>query len=88
MNKNSKRVLGVVAAASLVLGAAATNAQAAKTITLVYQGPMTGPDGQTGTDEYYGVLTAIQIYNDSNPKVKVNVKSADDQGESANAGQI
>jgi branched-chain amino acid transport system substrate-binding protein len=80
MNKNSKRVLGVVAAASLVLGAAATNAQAAKTITLVYQGPMTGDDGQTGTDEYMGVLTAIQIYKDSNPAVKVNIKSADDQG--------
>jgi len=88
MNKNSKRVLGVVAASALVLGTALTNAQAAKTLTLVYQGPMTGPDGQTGVDEYMGVLTAIQIYNDSNPKVKVVVKSADDQGESANAGQI
>lgn len=88
MNKNSKRVLGVVAAASLVLGTAVTNAQAAKTLTLVYQGPMTGADGQTGQDEYLGVLTAIQMYNDSNPKVKVVVKSADDQGESANAGQI
>lgn len=88
MNKNTKRVLGVVAASALVLGAAVTNAQAAKTITLVYQGPMTGDDGQTGQDEYLGVLTAAQMYNDSNPKVKVIVKSADDQGGASGAGII
>ena len=89
MNKNTKRVLGVVAASALALGAVVTNAQAStKSVTLYYQGPLTGSDGQTGQDEYLGVQTAIQMYNDSNPAVKVTLKSADDQGGASGAGFV
>lgn len=90
MNKNSQRVLGVVAAAALVLGSVAlTTAQAAtKSVTLVYQGPLTGTDAQTGQDELLGAKTAVQVYNDSNPAVKVNLITADDQGDGAVAGTV
>lgn len=90
MNKNSKRVLGVVAAATLVAGSIAiTSAQAAvKSVTLVYQGPLTGTDAQTGQDEFLGAQTAVQIYNDSNPAVTVKLITADDQGDGAVAGTV
>ena len=90
MNKNSKRVLGAVAAVTLVLGTVAvTSAQAAtKTVTLVYQGPLTGTDAQTGQDEFLGAQTAVQMYNDTNPAVKVKLIQADDQGDGAVAGTV
>ncbi|MEI8065806.1 MAG: branched-chain amino acid ABC transporter substrate-binding protein [Actinomycetes bacterium] len=90
MNKNTKRVLGVVAAATLVAGSIAiTSAQAAvKSVTLVYQGPLTGTDAQTGQDEFLGAQTAVQIYNDSNPAVTVKLITADDQGDGAVAGTV
>jgi branched-chain amino acid transport system substrate-binding protein len=90
MNKNSKRVLGVVAAATLVAGSIAiTSAQAAvKSVTLVYQGPLTGTDAQTGQDEFLGAQTAVQMYNDSNPAVTVKLITADDQGDGAVAGTV
>ena len=89
MNKNPKRILGVVGAVVLSVGTLATTTQAAvKSLTLYYQGPLTGSDGATGQDEYLGVLTAAQIYNDSNPAVKVVIKTADDQGGAAGAGIV
>ena len=90
MNKNSKRVLAAVAASTLILGSLAiTSAQAAvKSVTLVYQGPLTGSDAQTGQDEFLGAQTAVQIYNDSKPAVTVKLITADDQGEGAIAGTI
>ena len=56
MNKNTTRVLGVVAASVLAIGTlAASSAQGAvKSVTLVYQGPLTGTDAQTGQDELLG----------------------------------
>jgi branched-chain amino acid transport system substrate-binding protein len=90
MNKNSKRVLAAVAASTLILGSLAiTSAQAAvKSVTLVYQGPLTGSDAQTGQDEFLGAQTAVQIYNDSKPAVTIKLITADDQGEGAIAGTI
>lgn len=90
MNKNSKRVLAAVAASTLILGSLAiTSAQAAtKSVTLVYQGPMTGSDAQTGQDEFLGAQTAVQIYNDTKPAVTIKLITADDQGEGAIAGTI
>ena len=91
MNKNVKRALGVVAATTLIASSfALTSAQAAakKSVTLVYQGPLTGSDAQTGQDELLGAKTAVQIYNDSNPAVKVVLITADDQGEGAVAGTV
>ena len=90
MNKNTTRVLGVVAVSVLAIGTlAVSSAQGAvKSVTLVYQGPLTGTDAQTGQDELLGAKTAVQIYNDSNPAVKVNLITADDQGDGSVAGTV
>ena len=89
MNKNTKRILGVFGAVVLSVGTLATSTQAAVTsVTLVFQGPLTGGDAETGQDELLGAKTAVAIYNDSNPKVKVVLKTADDQGDEAVAGTV
>jgi branched-chain amino acid transport system substrate-binding protein len=89
MNKNTKRILGVVGAVVLSVGTLATSTQAAsKSVSLVFQGPLSGGEALAGQDELLGTLTALQIYNDSNPAVKVNLIKADDQGDPAVAGPV
>jgi branched-chain amino acid transport system substrate-binding protein len=81
MNKNSKRVLAVVAASVLALGTVATTqANAAlKEVTLAFQGPLTGADAQLGQDQLPGAVYAIALYNATKPKVKINLIKADSQ---------
>lgn len=89
MNKNSKRVLAVVGATAAILGSLTSSAfSAQKTVTLVFQGPLTGASAQTGQDELLGAKTAVYIYNASNPKVKVVLQTADDQGDPSVAGTV
>ena len=89
MNKNTKRILGVVGAVVLSVGTLATSTQAAsKSVSLVFQGPLSGGEALAGQDELLGTLTALQIYNDSNPAVKVNLIKADDQGDPSVAGPV
>jgi branched-chain amino acid transport system substrate-binding protein len=89
MNKNTKRILGVVGAVVLSFGTLATTTQAAvNSVTLMFQGPLTGGDAETGQDELLGAKTAVAIYNASNPKIKVVLKTADDQGDPAVAGTV
>lgn len=81
----------LVAAASLVAGAAiavAPSANAAKTVTLAFQGPLTGGDAQLGQDQLPGAKYAIYLYNKSKPKVKVNLIEADDQCDGTVAANI
>lgn len=81
MNKNSKRVLAVVAASVLALGTIATTQASAATqeVTLAFQGPLTGADAQLGQDQLPGAVYAIALYNATNPKVKVKLIKADSQ---------
>ena len=89
MNKNSKRVLGVATAAFLAVGTlTATSAQAATTVTLAFQGPLTGDAAQAGQDELAGAKYALAVYNASNPKVKVNLIQVDDQGSGSVAATV
>jgi len=67
---------------------ASSQAQAAVEVTLAFQGPLTGTDAQTGQDEILGAKTAIQIFNDSQKKYKINLLPVDDQGEGAVAGRV
>ena len=87
-----KIVVGVALASAVTLtfGVFTTSAEAAKTktVSLVFQAPLTGSDALTGNDQLNGVLTAVEIYNESNPKVKVNIIKADDQGDPAVAGPV
>jgi len=49
-------------AASLVAVAPASNA-AAKTITLAFQGPLTGEEATVGQDELLGMRYAIKVWS-------------------------
>jgi branched-chain amino acid transport system substrate-binding protein len=92
MNKKIQRSLAVVSAAALVFGVAAaqTSANAApKTVYIAYQGPLSGGEASTGTDEQNAVKYAIKLFNAKN-KATYNVKlvSVDDQGDPAVAGTV
>jgi branched-chain amino acid transport system substrate-binding protein len=90
MNKTTKRVLGVVAVASFALGTVvATSAQAAvKQVTLAFQSPLTGGEAGLGQDELLGVKTALYEYNQTHPKVKVNLLEGDDQATASIASSV
>jgi branched-chain amino acid transport system substrate-binding protein len=89
MNKKLVGGIAIAAAAALSFGVVTTSADAAtKSVSLVFQAPLTGSDALTGSDQYNGALTALQVYNDSNPSVKVNIIKADDQGDPAVAGPV
>ena len=90
MKKTIKGALALVGTSALVLGAVVSTAANAAPIevSLAFQGPLTGSDAQTGQDEILGAKTAIQIFNDSQKKYKVNLVAVDDQGEGAVAGRV
>jgi len=86
------RSLAVVSAVALVFGVAATQTAAnaaPKTVYIAYQGPLSGGEASTGTDEQNAVKYAIKLFNAKN-KAKYNVKlvSVDDQGDPAVAGTV
>ena len=89
MKKNKVIALAIaagLAAASAVVVAPASNA--ADTVKIAFQGPLTGPEAQTGTDEVRGVKLALKLYNATNPAVKVELVEVDDQGDPAIAGTV
>ena len=89
MNKKLVGGIAIAAAAALSFGVVSTSADAAtKSVSLVFQAPLTGSDALTGSDQYNGALTALEMYNESNPTVKVNIIKADDQGDPAVAGPV
>jgi branched-chain amino acid transport system substrate-binding protein len=75
-----------LATATVVL--AAPNASAVDSVKIAYQGPLTGSEAQTGTDEVRGVKLALKMYNAKNPAVKVELVEVDDQGDPAIAGTV
>lgn len=90
MNKKLVSGIAIAAAAALSFGVVTTSADAAavKSVSLVFQAPLTGSDALTGGDQLNGALTAIEMYNATNPDVKVNLIKADDQGDPAVAGPV
>ncbi|MEJ6607230.1 MAG: branched-chain amino acid ABC transporter substrate-binding protein [Candidatus Planktophila sp.] len=85
MRKNKVVALATaVAFAAGTVVAMAPSASAATTLKIAYQGPLTGPEAQTGTDGIRGVKLALKEYRKTKPKVKVVLfKGGDDQGEDA-----
>jgi len=81
MNKKIVSGLAIAAAATLAFGAVATApANAAdKKIKLAYMGPLTGGAAFLGTDQIPGAIWAIDQYNRTNPKVKIELVKADSQ---------
>ena len=89
MKKN--KVLALAIAGALAAASAASiapAAQAADAVKIAFQGPLTGPEAQTGTDEVRGVKLALKLYNATNPAVKVELVEVDDQGDPAIAGTV
>ena len=77
-----------LAATSLVVFAPASNA-ATKTITIAFQGPLTGEEASVGQDELAGMQYAIKLFNKKNKgKYKVKVVQADDQGDPAQSAKV
>ena len=90
MNKKIKTSVALVAAAALAFGAlATTSASAVTTVKIAYQGPLTGPEAQTGTDSIRGVKLALKLYNATKPAVRVELfDGGDDQGDDAQGGTV
>ena len=90
MNKKIQRGLAVATAAALAFGVAVTTqAKAApKTVYLAYQGPLSGGEASTGTDEQNAVKYAIKLFNAANPAYNVQLVSVDDQGDPSEAAKV
>jgi len=90
MNKKIQRGLAVATAAALAFGVAVTSQAhaAAKTVYLAYQGPLSGGEASTGTDEQNAVKYAIKLFNAANPQYNVQLVSVDDQGDPSEAAKV
>lgn len=91
MNKKIVSGFAIAAAATLALGAVAAapaNAVTKKSVTLAFQGPLTGPDAQLGQDQFPGAQWAIELYNAKKPKTKIKLIKADSQCDGTVAANI
>jgi len=88
-----QRLISVAAVIALAAGSAvavapASNA-AAKTLTIAFQGPLTGEEAQVGIDELNGVKYAGKLFTAKNKgKFKVNIVAVDDQGSGTEAAKV
>jgi len=90
MNKKIQRGLAVATAAALAFGVAVTSQAhaAGKTVYLAYQGPLSGGEASTGTDEQNAVKYAIKLFNASQSDYNVQLVSVDDQGDPSEAAKV
>lgn len=89
--RKSTKFIGVVASLALAttgIFSGATAANAATTVTIAYQGPLTGDDAQTGIDQINAVKYAIKLFNKANKGFKVKLVAVDDQGSGTESAKI
>ncbi|CAB4331647.1 unannotated protein [freshwater metagenome] len=86
----NKKILGGLAAvaAAVVAVVLTIGGGGSDTIKIAYQGPLSGGEAQTGTDEQNAVKFAIELYNATNPEQKIELVSADDQGDGTVAASV
>ena len=91
MNKKIVSGFAIAAAATLAFGAVATapaNAAPKKSVKLAYMGPLTGGAAALGLDQIPGAIWAIDQYNRTNPKVKIELVKADAQCDGTVAANV
>ena len=88
MNKGIKKALAVVAVAALTFGVTACSSSSDEGIVIAYQGPLSGAEASTGTDELNAVKYAVKLFMAENPDITVNVLPVDDQGDPAVAATV
>ena len=91
MKKNKLVAIATAAAfaAGVVVAVAPTaTAASTKTYTIAYQGPLSGGEASTGTDEQNAVKYAIKVFEAANPGYKINLVSVDDEGDPAVASKV
>ncbi|MSW17461.1 MAG: ABC transporter substrate-binding protein, partial [Actinobacteria bacterium] len=91
MNKKIVSGFAIAAAATLALGAVATapaNAATKKVVKLAYMGPLTGGAAALGQDQIPGAIWAIDQYNRTNPKTKIELVKADAQCDGTVAANV
>ena len=85
-----KRIISLAAASAMLVGvtvavAPSAFAACAGNPKIYFQGALTGPYAETGINEANGVILAIDKYNATNPKVKVDYDAIDTQASGANS---
>lgn len=85
-----KKLISLAAASAMLVGvtvavAPSAFAACAGNPKIYFQGAQTGPYAETGINEANGVILAIDKYNATNPKVKVDYDVIDTQASGANS---
>ena len=89
MKKRTKISLAVASALAITLsGCSSTDEAAENTFTIAFQGPLSGGEASTGTDEQNAVKYAIELFMEENPEYTIELVSVDDQGDPAVASTV
>ena len=89
MKKRIQISLAIATALALTLtGCSSSDDAAENTFTIAYQGPLSGGEASTGTDEQNAVKYAIELFMEANPEYTIELVSVDDQGDPAVASTV
>jgi branched-chain amino acid transport system substrate-binding protein len=89
MKKRIQISLAIATALALTLtGCSSSDDAAENTFTIAYQGPLSGGEASTGTDEQNAVKYAIELFMEANPEYTIELVSVDDQGDPAVAATV
>ena len=89
MKKRIQISLAIATALAITLTGCSSSDDAAKnTFTIAYQGPLSGGEASTGTDEQNAVKYAIELFMEANPEYTIELVSVDDQGDPAVASTV
>ena len=88
ISKHQRRVSIFLSVLMAVSASIPVMSNAAEDVVVIgYQGPLTGPEAQVGSDELAGVKYAVALFNEKFAgRIKVSIKQIDDQGDPAVAG--
>ena len=89
MKKRIQISLAIATALAITLtGCSSSDEAADNTFTIAYQGPLSGGEASTGTDEQNAVKYAIELFMEANPEYTIELVSVDDQGDPAVAATV